>query len=133
MSRRRFLAVAGGAGAAGVAAYGRGIEPRAVELTEHAANARTSPAQRGAPDPFGRAGKGDGRGVDLVLSGHMHGGQVRLLGWAPMRPPGSGDYVAGWYRGPGAPPMYVCRGVGTSVLPVRIGARPEVAFFTLWA
>jgi predicted MPP superfamily phosphohydrolase len=68
----------------------------------------------------------------LVLSGHTHGGQVNLFGWAPMVPRGSSSYVRGWFREPGKSPMYVCRGIGTSVVPVRLGARPEVAVFTIW-
>lgn len=68
----------------------------------------------------------------LVLSGHTHGGQVNLFGWAPMVPKGSSPYVRGWFREPDKPPMYVCRGIGTSVVPVRLGARPEVAVFTMW-
>lgn len=67
---------------------------------------------------------------DLVLSGHTHGGQVAPFGWAPVLPKASGRYVAGWYRDAGAPPLYVSRGVGTTLLPIRLGARPEVAFFT---
>jgi predicted MPP superfamily phosphohydrolase len=63
--------------------------------------------------------------ADLALAGHTHGGQVAPLGWAPVRPTGSGRYVAGWYRD-GALPMYVSRGIGTSGLPVRIGATPEL-------
>jgi uncharacterized protein len=64
----------------------------------------------------------------LMLAGHTHGGQVALGGWAPMRPPGSGRYVAGWYRdAPTA--LYVSRGLGTSVVPVRFGAPPEIALF----
>lgn len=69
--------------------------------------------------------------ADIALAGHTHGGQVAPLGFAPVRPPGSGRYVAGWYRDPGAP-MYVSRGIGTSIIPVRIGATPEVALFD-WA
>jgi uncharacterized protein len=68
-----------------------------------------------------------GRPFDLVISGHTHGGQVRPFGWAPIRPRGSGPYVAGWYDG--GSPLYVSRGVGTSVLPIRLGARPEIAVF----
>ncbi|WP_420130198.1 metallophosphoesterase [Longimicrobium sp.] len=68
----------------------------------------------------------------LVLSGHTHGGQVSLFGWSPVLPRGTGPYVRGWFREPGAPPMYVSRGIGTSMVPVRLGARPEVAVFTLW-
>lgn len=33
---------------------------------------------------------------EYMLSGHTHGGQMKLLGWAPFRPPGSGRYIAGW-------------------------------------
>lgn len=66
--------------------------------------------------------------VDLVLSGHTHGGQVKLLGYAPRLPRGSGGYLEGWYVD-GGPPLYVARGVGTSLLPIRFGARPEVVFF----
>ncbi|HEU4885189.1 MAG TPA: metallophosphoesterase [Longimicrobium sp.] len=76
------------------------------------------------PVPFGDA--------SLVLSGHTHGGQVNLLGWTPVLPQGTGPYVRGWFREPGAVPMYVCRGIGTSMVPVRLGARPEVAVFTMW-
>ena len=68
----------------------------------------------------------------LMLSGHTHGGQVNVLGWAPMLPRGSGPYVRGWYRA-GTLPLYVSRGIGTSVVPVRLGSVPEVAVFTMWA
>jgi predicted MPP superfamily phosphohydrolase len=64
----------------------------------------------------------------VMLAGHTHGGQIAPLGWAPFRPPGSGRYVAGWYRDdPTA--MYVSRGLGTSIVPARLGAVPEVAHF----
>jgi predicted MPP superfamily phosphohydrolase len=68
------------------------------------------------------------RHVACVLSGHTHGGQVALLGWAPVRPAGSGRYVSGWYRD-AAPSLYVSRGLGTSVAPVRFGSAPEIAVF----
>jgi predicted MPP superfamily phosphohydrolase len=66
--------------------------------------------------------------TECVLSGHTHGGQIALFGWAPVRPAGSGAYVAGWYRD-AWPPLYVSRGLGTSLLPVRFGAPPEIACF----
>jgi predicted MPP superfamily phosphohydrolase len=70
--------------------------------------------------------------ADLVLSGHTHGGQIAPLGMAVVLPPGSGRYVAGWY-GPEdsdpLPPLYVSRGVGMSLIPVRLGAVPELAVF----
>lgn len=86
------------------------------------------------PHPFGGPAPGaiGAARITLMLSGHTHGGQVNLLGWAPVVPGGSGRYLRGWYRDPGGPPLYVSRGVGTSVLPVRLGATPEVAVFTLW-
>ncbi|MFM8864609.1 MAG: metallophosphoesterase [Limnohabitans sp.] len=68
--------------------------------------------------------------LSLCLSGHTHGGQIALAGWAPFRPVGSGRFVAGFYDVPGCR-LYVSRGVGTSVLPLRWGAAPEVAVFDL--
>lgn len=64
--------------------------------------------------------------ADLVLSGHTHGGQVAPGGIALLTPPGSGRYVAGWYRD-GGPPLFVSRGIGTSTVPIRLGSAPELA------
>jgi len=63
-----------------------------------------------------------------VLAGHTHGGQVCVGGWAPVRPRGSGRYVSGWYRDAEIP-MYVSRGLGTSIVHARLGSVPEVAVF----
>ena len=65
---------------------------------------------------------------NLMLAGHTHGGQVRLLGYAPIRPRGSGRYVEGWYRDR-EPHLYVSAGLGTVLVPVRLGAPPEIAVF----
>ncbi|HEX6909079.1 MAG TPA: metallophosphoesterase [Longimicrobium sp.] len=70
--------------------------------------------------------------ITLMLSGHTHGGQVNVMGWTPVLPQGSGRYVRGWFREPGGVPLYVSRGIGTSVMPVRLGSPPEVAVFTMW-
>jgi len=67
--------------------------------------------------------------VLCMLSGHTHGGQVAPFGWAPVRPEGSGSYVSGWYGEEGALPMYVSRGLGTSIIHARLGAPPEIAVF----
>jgi hypothetical protein len=64
----------------------------------------------------------------LCLSGHTHGGQVSFGSWAPFTPVGSGRFVAGFYDIPGCR-LYVSRGLGTSVLPLRWGAAPEIAVF----
>ncbi len=63
--------------------------------------------------------------IDLVLSGHTHGGQITLLGIAPFKPQGSGNYLKGWYK-ESEPKMYVSKGIGTSILPIRFGARAEI-------
>ncbi len=64
----------------------------------------------------------------LMIAGHTHGGQIRLLGVAPVRPRGSGRYVSGWYRDE-RPHLYVSAGLGTSGIHARLGAPPEVAVF----
>lgn len=66
----------------------------------------------------------------VCLSGHTHGGQITLGGWAPFRPVGSGRFVSGFYQVPGCR-LYVSRGLGTSVLPLRWGPAPEIALFDL--
>lgn len=67
----------------------------------------------------------------LALAGHTHGGQVRLPFLPPLwLPSGCGRYVEGWYESEGAR-LYVSRGIGTSVLPVRFLCRPELAIITV--
>ncbi len=65
-----------------------------------------------------------------ILAGHTHGGQIRLPFYTPYTPPGSGRFVAGWYRDTVAP-LYVSRGIGTIVLPARFFCPPELPVFTL--
>lgn len=63
---------------------------------------------------------------DLILSGHSHGGQCRLpLFGPPYLPSGVNRYIAGLYQTP-AGTLYVGRGLGTSLLPVRFNCRPEL-------
>lgn len=67
----------------------------------------------------------------LALAGHTHGGQIRLPFVKPLwLPEGSGSYVAGWYEGKGSK-LYVSRGVGTAMLPLRFLCRPELALITI--
>lgn len=71
------------------------------------------------------------RRCPLILAGHTHGGQVRLPFVPPFwLPEGSGNYVSGWYDLPDAK-LFVSRGIGTSILPVRFFSRPEIAFITV--
>ena len=71
-----------------------------------------------------RKQKGD-LNIDLVRSGHTHGGQITFLGIVPFKPQGSGKYLKGWYKNQ-EPKMYISKGVGTSILPIRFGARAEM-------
>ena len=72
-------------------------------------------------------------GVDLVLSGHAHGGQVRIFGQG-LYSPDQGilpRYTSGVYAR-GRTRLYVSRGAGThSFLPPRIFNRPEIDIITL--
>jgi predicted MPP superfamily phosphohydrolase len=68
--------------------------------------------------------------IDLVLSGHTHGGQINIFGYAPFKPQGSGNYLSGWYK-KSEPILYVSKGIGTSILPIRFGARAEVTIFEI--
>jgi uncharacterized protein len=74
------------------------------------------------------------RGVALTLSGHYHGGQVKIslpggdLSLAHLRTP----YPEGLYRS-GESRLYVSRGIGTTFTPVRLNAPPEVTLLRLYA
>lgn len=71
-----------------------------------------------------------GRRFDLCLAGHTHGGQIAFFGTPLWTPRGSGDFVAGRYD-LSLCPLHVSRGIGTSIAPIRFGARPEIAVFSL--
>ena len=72
------------------------------------------------------------RGVGLVLSGHTHGGQVNLplLGTVYGRSPEQMRFKMGWDR-LGDTQIYVSRGIGTIVLPVRWRCPAEVPLLEL--
>jgi len=71
--------------------------------------------------------------VDLQLSGHSHGGQVRLPFYGHIVTPKFGQkYVDGLYTlRDGKLQVYTNRGIGVSVMPVRFWCRPELTVFTL--
>ncbi len=73
--------------------------------------------------------------IDLVLSGHTHGGQVVLgrFGNTVITPASlASPYVWGRYR-KGGTEMYVSRGIGTVGLPIRINCPSEITRITLRA
>ena len=81
------------------------------------------------PEIFPRAAS---LGIPLTLSGHYHGGQIKLgmpgagVSLAHLRTP----YVEGLFR-IGASRLYVSRGIGTTFTPVRLNAPPEITVFNL--
>lgn len=70
--------------------------------------------------------------IDYIFSGHTHGGQVNLFGFTPFLPRGVGNYIKGWYKEQ-LPNLYVSKGIGTSIFPIRLGARAELAVFNYGA
>ena len=71
--------------------------------------------------------------IDLVLSGHAHGGQFRLPFVGGVMVPNQGffpKYDAGMFS-EGITTMLVSRGVGNSAFPFRINNRPEVILIEL--
>jgi predicted MPP superfamily phosphohydrolase len=66
--------------------------------------------------------------VALQLSGHTHGGQVRLLGWSPVTPSGP-KLVYGHIRM--NCDIVISGGLGCSIMPFRIGVPPEIVLVTL--
>jgi predicted MPP superfamily phosphohydrolase len=70
-------------------------------------------------------------GVDFMISGHTHGGQVRLPIVGPLSLPELGTkYVQGFFQ-VRETRLYVNRGIGTVNLPIRFLCRPEITIFTL--
>ena len=72
-----------------------------------------------------------GKTVSLMLSGHTHGGQVRLpfIGALDL-PVGGRKYIEGLFR-LDSMQLYVNRGIGTVGVPFRFDCPPEITSITL--
>lgn len=81
------------------------------------------------PDFFPKAA---GKGIDLTLSGHYHGGQIKfeLLGLNFSFTDLLTRYVEGLFK-IGDSKLYVSRGIGTTGPPLRINATPEITLIRL--
>ncbi|PLX35506.1 MAG: metallophosphoesterase [Hyphomicrobiales bacterium] len=69
--------------------------------------------------------------ISLTLSGHTHGGQVRLAGWSPVVPSYYGNRFAYGHVVENDRHLIVSGGLGTSILPVRFGIPPEIVLVEL--
>lgn len=80
------------------------------------------------PDYFAELDKSK---VDLVLSGHTHGGQVTFFGiWTPILPENGKKYVSGVFEEDNST-LIVSNGIGTAGFPVRFFARPQIILINL--
>ncbi|MCI5165374.1 MAG: hypothetical protein D3903_04625 [Candidatus Electrothrix sp. GM3_4] len=68
---------------------------------------------------------------DLILSGHSHGGQVRLPFYGSITVPyGVGRYDKGLFQTQ-AEPLFVNAGIGYWAFPIRILCRPKIALIEI--
>jgi len=77
-------------------------------------------------DPASFADLPADRPLALAVAGHTHGGQVRVPGYGALVVPGAAprEWAYGWVENKGHR-MYVTSGLGVSILPLRLNARPE--------
>ncbi|MDP3417481.1 metallophosphoesterase [Falsiroseomonas sp.] len=69
--------------------------------------------------------------VALTLCGHTHGGQVRLAGFSPYVPSAFGNRYAYGHVVEAGKHLVVSGGLGTSIMPVRVGVPPEITLVRL--
>ena len=75
----------------------------------------------------------DRKNIDLVFTGHAHGGQFNIPPFGPLYAPGQGilpKYAGGMYDLKHTK-MIVNRGIGNSTFPFRLNNRPEIVVVTL--
>jgi predicted MPP superfamily phosphohydrolase len=67
-----------------------------------------------------------------ILAGHTHGGQVKIpFINPPILPVKNKKYSSGRIDLPNKRSLYINRGLGTSIIPLRFNVRPEITIFTL--
>ncbi len=71
--------------------------------------------------------------IQLVLSGHSHGGQISLGNYIAITPPLSRLYKRGLFEieNEAQTKLYVHTGIGNTRIPIRIGNPPEISVFTI--
>ncbi len=106
--------------------FNTGIDYTLEEVNSESDNYKILLAHR--PEYFNKY-----NGVDLILSGHAHGGQIRLPFIGGLFAPGQGlfpEYDSGIYKEDGKT-MVVSRGLGNSLFPFRVNNNPEIVVVTL--
>lgn len=75
-----------------------------------------------------------GKPVDAVIAGHTHGGQVAFP-WigAPLLPVRNKSYAQGCQRSARGTSVFISRGLGWAILPIRFNCAPEIAVLELAA
>jgi uncharacterized protein len=70
--------------------------------------------------------------VDLMISGHTHGGQVNIpLIGAPFLPVRNKTYSSGLKTSPRGTSVFISKGIGWTIIPVRFNCFPEIAVLEL--
>lgn len=69
--------------------------------------------------------------IQLILSGHSHGGQVRMPFFS-IKNIMSEKYFAGLYPLSESMTLFVNTGLGTTAIPVRLGVPPEITLFNIY-
>lgn len=69
--------------------------------------------------------------ISVTLSGHTHGGQIRLFGWSPVVPSMYGNRFAYGHVIEEGKHLIVSGGLGCSIMPVRFGMPPEITVLEL--
>jgi predicted MPP superfamily phosphohydrolase len=69
--------------------------------------------------------------ISLTISGHTHGGQVRLFGYSPIVPSDYGNRFAYGHVREDGRDLVVSGGIGCSILPIRLGVVPEITIIEL--
>ena len=85
-----------------------------------------------SPDIVNKLGDFQDKGIDLILAGHTHGGQIKIPFmrpyWVPTK--NMGKYASGLFKILNIP-MYVNRGIGMSMFPIRFNCPPDVTVVCL--
>ncbi len=71
--------------------------------------------------------------IDLMISGHTHGGQVNIpFVGTPVLPVRNKNYSSGLKKSPRGANVFSSRGIGWAIIPVRLNCFPEIAVLELF-